>query len=174
MACRVGRRGRRYADPGAWRTFTVGGVPTATTPPGINGTGVFDTTLVAVAPTWSTPDVTNTYQWRRNGSPVEGATGPAYVVRAEDVGASITVVVTGTSAEFGTGTSTSAAVTGKAGAGALVTTSPTISGTGKVATTLTSTPVAWDPAETEHDAPVDAQRDRDLWRHVDDLHRRAG
>ncbi|QSR33059.1 hypothetical protein CFI00_21645 [Nocardioides sp. S5] len=139
----------RYADPGAWRTFTIGGVPTATTPPSIDGTGVFDTTLVAVAPTWSTPDTTNTYQWRRNGAPVEGASGPTYVVRAQDVGASITVVATGTSAEFGTGTSTSAAVTGKPGAGATVTTAPTISGTGRVGTTLTSTSVAWDPAETE-------------------------
>lgn len=138
----------RYTDPGAWRTFTIGGAPAATTPPGINGTGVFDTTLVAVAPTWSTPDVANTYQWRRNGSAVEGATGPTYVVRAQDVGASITVVATGTSAEFGTGTSTSAAITGKPGAGATVRTTPTISGTGRVGTTLTSTPVAWDPAET--------------------------
>jgi len=138
----------RSSDPGAWRTFTVGGVPTASTPAGIDGSGVFETTLTAVPPTWSVPGVANSYQWRRNGTSVDGATRSTYVVRAEDVGASLTVVVTGTSAEFGTGTSTSPSVVGKPGPGASAVTAPTISGSGKVGTLLTSTATVWDPAET--------------------------
>ena len=97
---------------------------------------------------WSVPGVTTTYQWRRNGSAIAGATGTTFVVRAEDVGASLTVVATGASAEFGTGTSTSAAVVGKAAAGPVATSAPEISGSGRVGTTLTSTSPTWDLAGT--------------------------
>jgi hypothetical protein len=36
-----------------------------------------------------------TYQWLRNGVPIEAATGPAYVVGVDDVGQTLGVVVTG-------------------------------------------------------------------------------
>ena len=138
----------RYSDPGPWRTFTIGGVPTASSPASIDGTGVFGTTLAVVPPTWNVPAVMNTYQWRRNGAPVDGASGTTYAVRVEDMDASITVVVTGTSAEFGTGSSTSAAVVGRRAPGPIVTAEPVISGSGKVGSQLTSTAPTWDTAET--------------------------
>ncbi|MGF9760571.1 hypothetical protein AAII07_35820, partial [Microvirga sp. 0TCS3.31] len=138
----------RYSDPGPWRTFTIGGVPTASVPTSIVGTGVFGTTLAAAPPTWNVPGVSNAYQWRRNGLPVDGATGTTYDVLVADMDASITVVVTGTSAEFGTGSSTSAAAIGTRAPGPVATSQPEISGSGRVGSLLTSTMPTWDPAET--------------------------
>jgi hypothetical protein len=138
----------RPSAPGPWRTFTMGGTPTATVAAKIDGTGVFDSTLTAVSPTWSVPGVTETYSWRRNGQPIPGATAKTYRVAVGDVGASLTVVVTGSSPEFGTGTSTSAAITGKPGAGPVATKAPVVSGTGQVGSTLTSTATQWDRAGT--------------------------
>lgn len=139
----------RVTMPETWRRFTVGGIPTATVKAAIDGSGVFQTTLTAVPPTWSVPGVTNTYAWQRDGAPISGATAATHVVTAADVGRSITVVVTGTTAEFGSGTSTSDAVVGKPGVGPVALTSPQISGTGVVGSILTSTDPTWDPAETQ-------------------------
>lgn len=139
----------RYSMPESWRTFTIGGTPSAAVKASIQGSGVFGTTLTAVPPTWSVPDVTNTYEWRRAGAPIPGATGASYQVVADDVDKQITVVATGSSADFGTGTSTSDPVFGKPGAGPVALTSPVISGTGAVGSTLTSADPAWDPAGTE-------------------------
>lgn len=136
----------RSSAPEGWRTFTVGGTPKATTPASIDGSGVFATTLTAVPPTWSVPGVDNAYQWHRAGSPIPGATSSTHDVVAADVDKPITVVVTGTSVGFGTGTSTSQPVFGKPGAGPLVVTPPAISGTGEVGLLLISTAPTWDPA----------------------------
>ncbi len=136
------------APGGGWRRFTVGGAPKPTTAASITGSGVLDTTLTAVDPAWSVPGVDNTYEWRRNGVAIPGATSDTYVVAVADVGRQITVVVTGTSAEFGTGVSTSAAVTGMPGAGPTALTTPQITGSGQVGSQLTATLPEWDPAET--------------------------
>ncbi len=138
----------RSSSPGPWRSFTVSGPPTATVAAKLSGTGVFGTTVTAVSPTWSVPGVTETYAWLRNGQPIAGATSRTYTVGVDDVGASLTVQVTGSSEEFGTGTSTSAAVTGKPGAGPVATKAPVVSGTGQVGSTLTSTATQWDRAGT--------------------------
>lgn len=136
------------APAGAWRRFTVGGTPKATSAAAISGSGVLGTTLTAVDPAWSVPGVVNTYEWRRNGVAITGATSSTYDVVVADVGQPITVVVTGTSPDFGTGVSTSAAVSGKPGAGPTALGTPQITGTGQVGSTLTSALPGWDPAET--------------------------
>ena len=101
-----------------------------------------------VPPVWNVPGVTDTYQWRRNGQAIPGATSTTYTVQAADVDASLTVLVTGTSPEFGTGTATSAAVVGKPGAGPVALSTTEIAGSGRVGSVLTSTEPTWDPAET--------------------------
>lgn len=138
----------QLAPAGAWRRFTVGGAPTAAVPASIEGSAVLGTTLTAVDPQWSVPGVDNSYEWRRNGVAIAGATSRTYVVAVADVTRQITVVVTGSSSEFGTGVSTSAAVTGKPGSGPVALSTPQISGSGQVGTTLTATLPQWDPAET--------------------------
>ncbi len=139
---------KQVAPSGAWRRFTVGGTPTATVAASIDGSAVLGTTLTAVDPQWSVPGVVNTYEWRRNGVAIAGATSQSYDVVVADVSRQLTVVVTGTSPEFGTGVSTSAAVTGKPGAGPAALSTPQISGGGQVGSTLTATLPQWDPAET--------------------------
>lgn len=138
----------RFTAPDTWRQFTVGGLPTATVGASIQGSGNFQTTLTAVPPTWNVPGVSDSYQWTRDGVAIPGATGATYDVTADDVPRSIRVVVTGTSPEFGTGTSTSAPVVGKAGPGPVATSTPQVSGTGRVGSVLTSTDPTWDPANT--------------------------
>lgn len=44
---------------------------------------------------WGPDGVRFTYQWSRNGAPIDGATARAYVLTADDEGAEITVVATG-------------------------------------------------------------------------------
>ena len=136
------------APVGGWRRFTVGGAPKATTAASIDGSGVLDTTLTAVDPVWNVPDVEHSYEWRRDGVAIPGATSDTYVVTVADVGRAITVVVTGTSTEFGTGVSTSTAVTGKPGTGPVALTTPQIAGSGQVGSQLTATLPEWDPAGT--------------------------
>ncbi|HWJ11968.1 MAG TPA: M4 family metallopeptidase, partial [Nocardioides sp.] len=51
-------------------------------------------TLSGVA--WSDPTTVTAYQWRRNGAVIGGQTGPSYVPVAADVGAVLSVAVTGT------------------------------------------------------------------------------
>ena len=55
MARRLGRRRRSLLRPGGSRTFTVGGVPTASTPADIDGSGVFDTTSRLSRPRGASP-----------------------------------------------------------------------------------------------------------------------
>ena len=88
VAGRVGRRRRPLLRPRAWRTFTVGGMPTATS-------AGHASTALASSRRRSPPS-------RRRGAsrasrtpisgvatahPIAGATGTTYVVRAEDVDA---------------------------------------------------------------------------------------
>lgn len=136
--------GSSEARDGGWRRFTVGGPPRATTPASIAGSPVLGSRLTVAPATWSVPGVVETYQWLRGGTPIPEATGSSYVVDVPDVGKQLTVRVTGSSPEFGTGTSLTAAVTGQPGPGAQVVTPPQISGSGKVGTPLTSTPASWD------------------------------
>ena len=92
---------------------------------------------------WSpTPD-RYSYQWKRNGSVVSGATYADYTVRAEDVGSSMTVVVTGVKPGFQADPQESPAVTilGATMPGA----TPIVTGTPQVGQKLTGTVTDWDP-----------------------------
>lgn len=92
---------------------------------------------------WSpTPD-RYSYQWKRNGSVVSGATYADYTVRAEDVGSAMTVVVTGVKPGFKADPHESPAVTilGATMPGA----TPIVTGTPQVGQKLTGTVTDWDP-----------------------------
>jgi hypothetical protein len=74
-------------------TATVRKPFTTTTAPKISGTAKMGFVLTAVPGTWS-PTPTYTYQWKRNGVAVSGATGKTYALKSTDVGSTITVTVT--------------------------------------------------------------------------------
>ncbi|WP_130176101.1 CAP domain-containing protein [Cryobacterium sp. SO1] len=68
---------------------------TATPVPRITGTARVGQTLTATPGTWSPAPVTLSYQWRRAGVVIPGATGRAFVVRSTDLGSTLTVTVVG-------------------------------------------------------------------------------
>jgi hypothetical protein len=78
--------------------------------PTITGAALKGATLTVHAGAWSPAPVRLSYEWRRNGRPIAGATGRHHVVTAADLGARITVRVTGRKAGWATASRTSASV----------------------------------------------------------------
>jgi large repetitive protein len=106
----------------------AGNSPVATTDVVIDGSGKVGTTLTSIPPTWDSPSVTTSYQWRVDGAGVGGATQSTYVVRPEDLGKTITLAATGTRTGYDPGTSTSGGIVAKAGDPAVATTDVDING----------------------------------------------
>ena len=79
------------------------------TAPSISGTGQVGRTLTVSAGTWSVSSPTLAYQWNRNGTPIDGATGTSYTLTAADAGASITATVTAAADGYATATVETAA-----------------------------------------------------------------
>jgi len=115
--------------------------------PVITGTPRVGDTLGIDPLTWS-PDATFTYQWNADTLPIEGATGTTYVPTPEQLGALITVTVTGSALGYVTTVVTSAPTTAVARAPFTSSAAPTISGTPKVGVTLTAAIVPWSPDAT--------------------------
>ncbi|SMH48829.1 hypothetical protein SAMN06295885_3133 [Rathayibacter oskolensis] len=117
--------------------------------PTITGTRTVGQTLTAVPGTWDT-GVTLSYQWKRNGGVyINGATKATYVLTDRDLGATLTVSVTGTKPGYSPATKTSA-TTSTVAAGTLTVATPTITGTAKVGQTLTAVPGTWGPGTVSY------------------------
>jgi len=118
--------------------------------PTISGTPRVDRTLTAVAGSWTPSDADLTYAWYRTTSkgttPITDATEPTYKVSATDVGATLSVRVTGTREGWKAGTKTSKATAVVTKATLTQTPVPTIDDpTPTVGNTLTATPGTWEP-----------------------------
>ena len=87
----------------------VGVAPTNTVLPQITGTMTAGSTLTCSTGTWADSPDTFAFQWRRNGTPVAGATASTYLLGVPDQGTNIDCVVTATNA-FGSATATAPAV----------------------------------------------------------------
>jgi hypothetical protein len=71
--------------------------PVNVTPCSISGSAPQGSTLTVAAGSWSgTPTPTLTYQWRRGGTNIAGATGTTYQTKNADVGLVVDVVETAT------------------------------------------------------------------------------
>jgi 5'-nucleotidase len=75
--------------------------------PKITGPGKVGGTLKASGGSWSVASPTLSFQWNRDGVPIEGATASTYTVVAADAGAEITVTVTASKDGYADGTATS-------------------------------------------------------------------
>ncbi|WP_440312451.1 sunset domain-containing protein [Leucobacter chromiireducens] len=84
------------------------------------------------------------YQWKRAGSAIAGATAASYTLVAADLGKQITVTVTSQLAGF-TPAAASVGVGKAVAAGTLTTATPKISGAAVVGTTLKSSVGSWKP-----------------------------
>ncbi|KGM14318.1 hypothetical protein N869_15070 [Cellulomonas bogoriensis 69B4 = DSM 16987] len=124
------------------RQVQAGTFSTAPTPT-LSGAVRVGSTVKARPGSWS-PSATFTYQWRRNGTPIKGATSSSYRPVVADLGKKLTVRVTAKRSGFTTLTRTSAAAT--VGRGTLSAPTPTVRGTAQVGSTLTAVPGTWSPS----------------------------
>jgi lysophospholipase L1-like esterase len=113
--------------------------------PAISGTATTGQTLTASTGTWSATPDSYTYQWRRAGSNISGATSSTYVLQVADEGQAITVTVTAAKAGYTSGSATSSSVTPSAGGGSTLTNTvlPAISGTTTEGQTLATANGTW-------------------------------
>lgn len=113
--------------------------------PTVTGTPMVGSALTAAPGTWGPGAVTLRYQWYRSGAIIIGANAATYTPAAEDLGAILTVKVTGSKTGFTTFSRTSAP-TAAVVRGSLIRATPTITGTAKVGSTLTANPGTWGPS----------------------------
>lgn len=93
-------------------TGQLGDALVATRQPTIGGTPAVGRTLTVDPGSWGTGETpTYTYQWRRDASEIAGATGATHVVTTDDVGHTLTVVVTATRPGYLPGTFRTAGAT---------------------------------------------------------------
>ncbi|WP_336631136.1 MULTISPECIES: hypothetical protein [unclassified Microbacterium] len=109
--------------------------------PAITGTARLGATLRAVPGTWMS-GTTLSYQWFSRQKAIVGATKATYVLAPSDVGATVTVRVTGTKSGYASRLETSAPSSTVA-PGVLSAGSPSISGTAKVGATLIAKTGTW-------------------------------
>ena len=110
--------------------------------PTITGTPRANTSSTGVPGTWDT-GTTRTFQWYADGVAIGGATATTYTPTIAQIGQLLTFEVTSTRAGYTTVVKTSP---GKAilGLAQTLTPTPLITGTAKVANTLTGDPGTWD------------------------------
>ncbi|MDF1486998.1 hypothetical protein [Tessaracoccus caeni] len=123
---------------------TKGALTSAT--PKISGTAKVGKKLTAKAGTW-TKSTKLTYQWKRDGKSIKGATKSSYTLTAGDLKKKITVTVTGKLSGYTTVAKTSKA-TAKVATGTLTSATPKISGTAKVGKKLTAKAGTWTKGTT--------------------------
>lgn len=128
------------------RTEISRGVFDTTPTPTVAGTTEVGDTLTATIGSWS-DSATLTYQWKRGGTAIEGATGTTYVIQPADFGSTITISVTGSRRGFSSTTTTSSATGAVTAADLTSTAVPTITSpdTFRVGQRLTAVPGAWGP-----------------------------
>jgi len=137
--------GNPLGSPGNWtdRQFTVDGGVSPANNVSITGTGAVGQLLTSAPPTWNLTGVTTTYQWLRDGWPIDGQTATSYTVTPADVGRSLTLRATGTKPGYADGTSVSNVITGGLGTKPSPITRPSISGGHHVGDTVTANPGTW-------------------------------
>jgi hypothetical protein len=136
--------------PAISNSLLVNQAATNTFAPEISGTQTVGSTLSSSTGNWTgNATITFAYQWKKNGSNIVGATSSTYVLVTGDAGASTTIqcVVTGTNA-YGSSNGNSNILTNIAPEYPANISTPVISGTQRVGSTLTSTTGNWTGAGT--------------------------
>jgi hypothetical protein len=132
----------RSATSAATRAVVAGALTTVK--PKISGSAVVGKTLKAQAGTWKPAGVKLSYQWKRGGKAISGATKSSYTLKAADGGKRITVTVTGKLSGYQTASSTSAS-TATVLKLMQAAPKPGITGTAKVGSTLSARAGTWKP-----------------------------
>lgn len=145
---------RDQFDPKTWTSAPYGPIELqdwqATPQPTIvhDGTPVFNDTLSVSTGTWSPTPNTHSYQWKRDGSVISGATSPTYKLVTADVGKSITVDVSGVLTGYPQAPQVSGAVI--PGGAPMPGGTSAIIGTPKVGVRLTASVTDWPSSTVYH------------------------
>lgn len=120
----------------------------ATSAPTLSDPVKVGTVVTTTAPTWDQPGTSTTYQWLRDGAPIDGATGRAYTPTPTDLGRRLSVLATGSADGYAPSTveSTNPA-TVQLGDAPRATRQPRIDGTARRGSTLTGDAGAWGSGE---------------------------
>ncbi|MDF2443744.1 MAG: hypothetical protein JWR01_1947 [Subtercola sp.] len=137
--------GNTLTFSGRFTQVVTRGALTAPTPI-VAGSATYLQTLTVTPGSWGPLPVALSYQWKRNGIDIAGATTTTFALKAADVGAKLSVAVTGSKASYATVTKESAQTAAVASLALTATPVPTLSGTARVAQTLTAVAGAWAPA----------------------------
>ncbi|HVL61533.1 MAG TPA: hypothetical protein VM430_09025, partial [Microbacterium sp.] len=105
--------------------------------------------LTVATGTWGPAPVVLTYQWLRNGQPIDDATAATYSLTADDLGASLAVRVTGQKLGYLTAMRESAPTASILAGRITNTVLPSISGTPRVGQELAAAPGSWTPPEVD-------------------------
>lgn len=135
--------------PASATSPAVGPVLGALTPgtPTITGTPTFGKQLTAVGGAWAPAPLSLAYQWLRNEQPITNATAATHTLGLADVGARVSVRVTGSKAGYQSAAATSAQTATVAKATLTAPSVVTINdATPKVDQTLTVSAGTWGPA----------------------------
>jgi hypothetical protein len=125
-------------------TAAVAKVFAKTPAPKVTGTAKVGSTLKAKLSAWS-PSAKISYQWLANGAVIKGATKSSLKLGAAQVGAKITLAVTGSKAGYASVTKTSTATKSVAAAKFAKAPAPKITGTAKVGSVLKLKLGTWSP-----------------------------
>ena len=119
----------------------------ATTAPTVSGPLEVGRTLQASAGTFEPGPVTRTYQWLANGTAIPGASGPAFALRPQDIGARLSVRVTASRLGFESAVSSSLATAPVLVGTIAESSAPRILGRSRVGKTLKLDRGTWLPAD---------------------------
>ena len=121
-----------------------------TSVPKITGTAKAGYTLTASKGTWTPTPSSYLFQWYRSGVPISGARTATYKLTGADTGKKISIRVTVAATGYTTASATSALTAPIAAGSFLNTAPPKITGTAKVASTLTASKGTWTPTPSSY------------------------
>ncbi len=148
IATNAGGSGAPATSAATSAVVAAGSVPVNSVLPTISGTPQTGQTLTATNGTWTNSPTSFTFQWKRAGTPIGGATASTYVPVAADVGNTLTVSVIATNSGGSSSAATSSATSSVIDIIPTNSAVPTISGTAQVGQTLTATNGTWTNSPT--------------------------
>ncbi|MFD0415680.1 Tat pathway signal protein [Streptomyces sp. NPDC127108] len=121
-----------------------------TTAPKVTGTPAVGSKVTATTGTWTGAPSSYAYQWKANGTAIEGATASSYKIPAAHLGKKLTVTVTARKPGRPDATATSSPVKVAKGAAPKATKAPSITGTARVGKVLKAAQGTWSPAPNSY------------------------